>query len=68
MQQRRCPDCGVSMEEVEFGMSDAWNPHVKTGESREGWLGKLGFDEHKDVQTVACPECGLLRQYVDPDV
>jgi rubredoxin len=66
--ERRCPDCGVTMETVEFGMNDAWNPHVKTDERRSGLLGKLGAKETNDVQTVACPECGLLRFYaVDDD-
>lgn len=55
------------MESVEFGMSDAWNPHIKTGEKREGLLGKLGVDETEDVVTLMCPECGLLRFYADVD-
>jgi rubredoxin len=63
--ERRCPDCGVTMEQVKFGMADAWNPYVNTGEKREGLLGKIGMNEHRDVVTVMCPECGLLRQYVD---
>ena len=67
MDDQRCPDCGVSMEEVEFGMSDAWNPHVRTGEKREGLLGKLGMSETADVATLMCPECGLLRFYADID-
>lgn len=53
------------MESVEFGMSDAWHPHVKTGEKSEGLLGTLGVNERKEVTTVMCPECGLLRHYVD---
>ncbi len=54
------------MEEVEFGMNDAWNPpHVRTDEKREGLLGKLGMSERKEVETVMCPECGLLRLYAD---
>jgi len=55
------------MVDVEFGMQDAYKPHVKTGERKEGWLGKLGVSERKEIETLACPECGLLRQYVDPD-
>ncbi|WP_459194753.1 hypothetical protein [Halosimplex sp. J119] len=61
----RCPDCGVSMESVEFGMNDAWQPHVKTEEKREGLLGKLGMNERQEVETVMCPECGLVRFYAD---
>jgi rubredoxin len=61
----RCPDCSVTMEEVEFSMGDAWNPHVRTGETRSGLLGKLGVDETKDLNTVMCPECGLVRHYAE---
>ena len=61
----RCPDCGVTMEEVEFGMDDAWNAHVRTGEKRTGLLGKLGMNERKSLTTVMCPECGLVRHYAE---
>ncbi|SDG15964.1 hypothetical protein SAMN04488067_1183 [Halorubrum xinjiangense] len=63
----RCPDCGVTMEEVRFGMGDAWHAYVETGEKRAGLLGKLGVNEHKDLTTVMCPECGLVRHYVEFD-
>ncbi|MFC7142058.1 hypothetical protein ACFQMA_19755 [Halosimplex aquaticum] len=46
-------------------MSDAWKPHVRTDETREGLLGKLGMNERQEVETVMCPECGLLRFYAD---
>lgn len=55
------------MDAVEFGMSDAWNPHVRTGESREGILGSLGMNETRDVASLLCSECGLLRLYALPD-
>ncbi|QUO48672.1 MULTISPECIES: hypothetical protein [Halorubrum] len=61
----RCPDCAVTMEEVRFGMGDAWNAYVETGEKRAGLLGKLGVNEHKGLTTVMCPECGLVRHYVE---
>ena len=63
--QHRCPDCSVTMERVEFSMGDAWNAHIKTGEKREGLLGKLGAAETKDLTTVMCPECGLVRHYAE---
>ncbi|MEZ3162818.1 hypothetical protein ABNG03_02490 [Halorubrum sp. RMP-47] len=63
----RCPDCGVTMEEVEFSMSDAWNAHVRTGEKRSGLLGKLGMNERKELTTVMCPECGLVRHDAEFD-
>jgi rRNA maturation protein Nop10 len=56
----RCPDCGVTLEPVKFGMSDAWKPYVKTSERREGLLGSLGMNEKKEVETTMCPECGRL--------
>ncbi|GAA0227003.1 hypothetical protein ACFFQF_11380 [Haladaptatus pallidirubidus] len=56
----RCPDCSVTLEPVKFGMNDAWKPHVKTNERREGLLGSLGMSETKSVRTRMCPECGRL--------
>lgn len=63
----RCSDCGVTLEPVEFGMQDAWKPHVRTGEKKEGLLGKLGVDEQTPVDAGMCPECGLVRLYADLD-
>ena len=40
------------METVEFGMSDAWNGYVATGEKREGLLGKLGMNMRAEVATL----------------
>ena len=65
MDDHRCPDCGVSMEPVKFGMTDATKPYIRTDEQREGILGKLGLTEKQDVTTVMCPECGLLRFYAE---
>ena len=63
----RCPDCGVTLEAVDFGMQDAWNPHVRTGEKKEGLLGKLGMNESVPVDAGMCPECGLVRLYANVD-
>ena len=63
MQNSECPDCGVSMESAEFRMYDAKNPKIKTEEDAEGILGKFGMNESRAVETVVCPECGLLRFY-----
>ncbi|WP_435345032.1 hypothetical protein [Haloarchaeobius sp. HRN-SO-5] len=62
---RTCPDCNTTMDAVEFGMNDAWNPHVRTGEKRDGLLGTLGVDEQTPVETFMCQNCGLVRQYAD---
>lgn len=64
---RRCPDCGVAMGEVEFEMSNAYQPKVKLPERDEGILGSLGVKERRRVATWMCPDCGLLRFYADLD-
>jgi hypothetical protein len=65
--ERCCPDCGVTLGAVQFGMSDASNPHVKTDEPREGLLGSLGMNETRDVASLLCPGCGRLRLYAETD-
>lgn len=63
--KRRCPDDGVEMGEVEFRMSNAYQPNVKLPERSEGILGSLGVKERRDVTTFMCPECGLIRFYAE---
>lgn len=60
---RRCPDCGVTMEEITI-RAGGHVANAYTGEKREGLLGKLGVNESADVESVACPECGLIRNYL----
>jgi len=38
---------------------------LRTGESRGGVLGKLGFEEEVQPLAYVCPDCGLVRFYVD---
>ena len=40
------------MEEVRFGMADAWGAYVHTGEKRAGLPGKLGVNERRDLVAV----------------
>lgn len=61
----RCPDCGVTMERVKIQTDDGFGLNVKTGEKRKGLLGSLGVKESRDVSPCACPECGLVRLYVE---
>lgn len=63
--ERRCPDHDVEMGEVDFQMSNAYQPNVKLPERSEGILGSLGVRERRDVTTYMCPKCGLLRFYAD---
>ena len=45
--------------------SDGFELHLVSDESREGILGSLGVKEKVKPTTYACPECGLVRQYVE---
>ncbi|WP_266078363.1 hypothetical protein [Haladaptatus caseinilyticus] len=65
--RNRCPDCSVTLEPVKFGMSDAWQPHVKTNDRRGGLLGSLGLNETRAVRTRMCPECGRLLFHAEID-
>lgn len=38
---------------------------LRTDESKEGILGSLGFKESVQPVAYVCPECGLVRLYVD---
>lgn len=74
---RTCPDCGVTMADVNAaGSGDARQPApsseraVTIGERAvaldQKWdnsLGTSGSDETATFTTVMCPECGLLRRY-----
>ncbi|MFD1567715.1 hypothetical protein [Halolamina litorea] len=62
---RRCPDCGVTMETAKLRTSDGFELYLVTDEPKKGILGSLGVKEKTKPTTYVCPECGLLRQYVD---
>ena len=64
---RRCPDCGVTMESVTLRTNGGYELQVVSDEKRGVILGSLGMNERFDLEAVACPECGLLRTYVDKD-
>jgi rubredoxin len=63
----RCPDCGVTMEEMTLQSGGGYNLSFVSDENREGILGKLGMKQRFDSQTYVCPECGLARLYADVD-
>ncbi|MXV61656.1 hypothetical protein GS429_06180 [Natronorubrum sp. JWXQ-INN-674] len=64
MDHRRCPDCGVTMEETTVRSQEGFTLTVDTGK-RTGLLGKLGVGTTAGVDAVCCPECGLVRLYAD---
>ncbi|MFC7202815.1 hypothetical protein ACFQJC_04760 [Haloferax namakaokahaiae] len=65
MTTRRCPDCGVTMEEMELRTEDGFTLNLVTNEPKPGVLGGLGLKEKLKPVTVVCPECGLIRQYAE---
>ncbi|WP_339102433.1 hypothetical protein [Haloterrigena salinisoli] len=66
MEQRRCPDCGVTMEPVPVRDGESMGLSIATGE-RGGLLGKLGFKNRAKLQGVCCPECQLVRLYAEEE-
>lgn len=64
---RRCPDCGVTMDDLTLRTNSGHTLQVVSEESRDGILGSLGVKKHFDVDGVVCPECGLVRAYADLD-
>lgn len=68
MDERRCPDCGVSMDTGTLVSStDREAVTLRTDESAGGVLGKLGMNETLPIGAWACPECGLVRLYADAE-
>ncbi|MFC7177499.1 hypothetical protein [Halosegnis marinus] len=61
--ERRCPDCGVTMEPITLKSNGGYELQAVSDENRGGILGSLGMKERLDLETVACPECGLVRLY-----
>jgi len=74
MERRRCPDCGVKLEAVEFNTAEGGG-YVEVNNYQEELLQSLGVvdtmsldgNERLDVHTKMCPNCGLLRLYADVD-
>ncbi|PGF17003.1 hypothetical protein CP556_13325 [Natrinema sp. CBA1119] len=64
MEQRRCPDCGVTMEETKVRDTESSRLLISTGK-RDGLLGTIGLENRAELQGVCCPECGLVRLYAD---
>lgn len=65
--EKRCPDCGVSMEAMKL-RTEGYSSKLSliTNESRGGLFGSLGMKERLDVSPYVCPECMLTRLYASP--
>ena len=61
----RCPDCGVTMEEMPVQTTGGHNLQFVSDENRGGILGKLGMNQRYDALAFVCPECRLARLYAD---
>ena len=49
---RRCPDCGVTMESVTLRTNGGYELQVVSDEKRGGILGSLGMNERFDLEAV----------------
>lgn len=66
MEQRRCPDYGVTMEPTRVRDGESMRLSFATGK-RDGLLGKLGTKNTAKPEGVCCPECRLGRLYAEGD-
>jgi predicted RNA-binding Zn-ribbon protein involved in translation (DUF1610 family) len=62
---RRCPDCGVELERMKLRTTGGYELELVTNERKSGILGNLGMKETLEPAAFVCPECGLVREYVD---
>ena len=62
---RRCPDCGVTLEEMKLQTTDGFGVRLVTNERKSGILGGLGAKEKLKPTVYVCPECGLVRTYAE---
>lgn len=61
---RTCPDCGVAMEETDH--KTTYNGDGIRVDTAGGVLGALDL-KGKYVETVVCPDCGLVRFYASTE-
>lgn len=65
MTDKRCPDCGVTLEAMETRTTDGFGLRLVTNEPKEGFFGNFGAKEKLDPVPYVCPECGLVRTYAE---
>lgn len=61
---RRCPDCDVAMEPRSYTTSFQGDGILLR--ERGGLLGRVGLRGER-AEAFVCPDCGLVRFYVDVD-
>ncbi|MFD1514988.1 hypothetical protein [Halomarina rubra] len=64
---RRCPDCGVTLEPMKLRTDDGFQVRAVSEENREGLLGSLGVKEKHRIDPFVCPECARTLFYANLD-
>ncbi|MCL9817965.1 hypothetical protein [Natronocalculus amylovorans] len=63
---RQCPDCELTLTKATpLTAMQGERVRLRTEDPRSGFLGRLGAKERVNVTGYVCPECGLVRWYVD---
>ncbi|PSP55444.1 hypothetical protein BRC82_05780 [Halobacteriales archaeon QS_1_67_19] len=61
---KRCPDCGVALESVQYDATHRGNK-IRIVDDDGGILSKLGLRNNTYAHGYVCPECGLVRFYAE---
>ncbi|GAB7019565.1 hypothetical protein [Halostagnicola bangensis] len=64
MAEYHCPDCHVTMEETAI-QSESGGALTADSDDGSAVLEKVGMSTSTAVESVRCPECGLVRLYAD---
>jgi len=59
---KRCPDCDVEMVETNY---DTTGTYDKIRLKDDGVRGALGLSHGRTAYAHVCPECSLVRFYVE---
>jgi uncharacterized protein with PIN domain len=73
MGARRCPDCDRELEPVEYEHSKGGRAWVEIDPQQvslmesfvEELSGSVDETRTREIETMMCPACGLLRQYAN---
>lgn len=61
---RRCPDCDVVLEGVQYDANHRGNK-MRIYDDDGGILSRLGLTSNTYAYGYVCPECGLVRFYAE---